>query len=231
MRKISLAAIAIAVLCSCEKQEVREPETVSVSLDYTFVESGSMSRSGSTLYTDFYNKYIKTKILTPQNYSLTITDTKENATVATVNGIWGKNDMINLKEGDYKITGTSTPRGKAQDTISIKFSETIKVTKATTKINLTASYDCYMLFFNKSNFKELRVYHSSPYFTLSSKDNIYYTFLDFNTWSSSTPYIEGIRNNNKTITIYPRKFTFEKGKYYYFNDVTESFDVPPMTEQ
>lgn len=53
--------------CSNEEQDNLVPEEVTVNIDYDFWESGSMSRSGVDLYTNFYNKYVKTKVIDSDN--------------------------------------------------------------------------------------------------------------------------------------------------------------------
>lgn len=48
-----------------------EPEEVEIKLDYTFVERGNMTRSaGEDVYNTFYEKYIKTKKLTPKTFNI-----------------------------------------------------------------------------------------------------------------------------------------------------------------
>lgn len=75
MKKILLLMMTTLAItgCSNEEQDNLVPEEVTVNIDYDFWESGSMSRSGVDLYTNFYNKYVKTKLLTPTTYSLSLT--------------------------------------------------------------------------------------------------------------------------------------------------------------
>ena len=87
MKKIASLLLLALCLVSCSNQE--EPtiqEEVNLDLDFTFVESGSMARStGAEVYNDFYEKYIKTKVLTPTTYSLTFKH-KETGARSTING-------------------------------------------------------------------------------------------------------------------------------------------------
>lgn len=76
-KKLLFALIGTAGLaftsCSSDNEDMttNEPQMVSVKLDFTFEQSGDMTRaSGAETYAAFYEKYIKTKKLTPKNYSL-----------------------------------------------------------------------------------------------------------------------------------------------------------------
>ena len=91
MKKILFTIVVTLVFIGCSKESSSEqiPTEVEVSLDFSFTESGSMTRAGSTAYTDFYNKYIKTKQLTPKNFDLTFTN-KETGATATIKGNWNK---------------------------------------------------------------------------------------------------------------------------------------------
>jgi hypothetical protein len=51
---------------------------------------------------------------------------------------------------------------------------------------------------------------------------------DFPIIGSNDNFIWLIRNDNSQIKIELEKQPFEKGKYYYFNDMTNSFDIPKM---
>ncbi len=211
-----------------------------VSLNYTFAESGSLSRAtGADVYNNFYEKYIKTKILTPKSYSLKFTH-KETGATATINGLWENKDMVRLVEGEYYITGTSSPKPKGvsyqsmpSDTVFLSFNEDIVVTKDMTSLNLTAIYDSYLILFDNTNYSNINFYHSgngtidNPLFMT---DEVFSLFIrDFNYKSADyIPQIKATRIDNKSIIINLNKFPFEKGKYYYFNDMTNSFDIPPM---
>ena len=66
------------------------------------------------------------------------------------------------------------------------------------------------------------------YSNLKDIDNIFYAFFneDF-LGHSSKIYV--FRNNTNSI-IELDDIPFEKGKYYYFNDIDNSFNIPPMEE-
>ena len=212
-----------------------------VSLNYTFAESGNMSRTtGDDAYSNFYNKFINTRILTPTTYSLTFTNQETGAT-ATINGRWDKKDAIRLVEGEYLVTGTSIPihnkfKGEPSDTAYLSFNETINITKDMSSLLLQAKYDSYLLMFDAGNIKDIYynhayangynyvthyLYDAETIFTLFVRD-LEYSSADF----SHSIYLT--RNDGKKTTITLNEFPFEKGKYYYFNDMTNSFDIPPM---
>lgn len=61
---------------------------------------------------------------------------------------------------------------------------------------------------------------------LSKVDNIYYMFLDkLSIAGNDRLRIKRTSGSESNIGI--SKTPFENGKYYYFNDITNSFDVPP----
>lgn len=235
MKKILLLMMATLAIAGCSNEEQNNlvPEEVTVNIDYDFWESGSMSRSGADLYTNFYNKYIKTKLLTPTTYTLSLS-TKDVPKPTTINGYWGNKDGIRLVEGTYNIYGTSNPiSSKASiDTLSMSFSEKVAITKETTSITLTAKHSSFMLIFDASNTTSIDYsgYLHGGYgtYSLAKKDDIFYIFISKDIEESDKIVIT--RKNKKQATINLYGLPFEKGKYYYFNDVTNSFDIPPMTE-
>lgn len=235
MKKILLLMMTTLAIAGCSNEEQNNlvPEEVTVNIDYDFWESGSMSRSGADLYTNFYNKYIKTKLLTPTTYTLSLS-TKDVPKPTTINGYWGNKDGIRLVEGTYNIYGTSNPiSSKASiDTLSMSFSEKVAITKETTSITLTAKHSSFMLIFDASNTTSIDYsgYLHGGYgtYSLAKKDDIFYIFISKDIEESDKIVIT--RKNKKQATINLYGLPFEKGKYYYFNDVTNSFDIPPMTE-
>lgn len=235
MKKILLLVMTTLAIAGCSNEEQNNlvPEEVTVNIDYDFWESGSMSRSGADLYTNFYNKYIKTKLLTPTTYTLSLS-TKDVPKPTTINGYWGNKDGIRLLEGTYNIYGTSNPiSSKASiDTLSMSFSEKVAITKETTSITLTAKHSSFMLIFDASNTTSIDYsgYLHGGYgtYSLAKKDDIFYIFISKDIEESDKIVIT--RKAKKQVTINLYGLPFEKGKYYYFNDVTNSFDIPPMTE-
>ena len=244
MKKLfSMMLVVASVVCvcsSCSEEEIYVPQEVAFTLDYTFAESGSMTRAtGEEVYSSFYDKYMKTKQLTPTTYSLTFTN-KETGATATINGRWDKKDAIRLTEGAYEVTGTSAPlhktrAGEPSDTAYLSFNETINIKKDMSSLVLQAQYDSYLLMFDADNVKDIYYYHTSNYTSGNIKRSLYEAefvrsiFIRDLKYADSNPhYIYLTRNDGQKTTITLDKFPFEKGKYYYFNDMTNSFDIPKM---
>ena len=106
MKKILFTIVVTLVFIGCSKESTIEQlsKEVEVSLDFSFTDSGSMTRAGSTVYADFYNKYIKTKQLTPKTFNLTFKN-KETGATATIRGSWNKKHSFKLLTGDYEVIG------------------------------------------------------------------------------------------------------------------------------
>lgn len=241
MKKILFTIVVTLVFIGCSKESAIEQPSkeVEVSLNFSFTESGSMTRAGSTAYTDFYNKYIKTKQLTPTCYSLTFKN-KESGAIATINGIWKNKDGVKLIEGEYEVTDVSHPSGKTtfndciSDTLYLAFNENINIDRNSNLITLTAKYDSYMLLFDNSNANSVtyNVNENNEHFALPKSDEIFYAFIHSFYWNGNTSpnRISVKRKDGKYSHIVLDKVPFEKGKYYYFNDIDNSFNIPPMEE-
>ena len=227
-------------LASCNNNaEPYVPQEVEFSLDYTFVESGSMTRAtGAEVYNEFYEKYVKTKQLTPTTYSLTFTNQKTGAT-ATINGRWDKKDGIRLPEGTYNVKGKSTPSEieftEWSDSVYLTFDEIVTLKKDDTQLTLTAIYDSFLLIFDKENTTniscECRNISNSTKKKVISDENIYWIFMQqtyLENYKNNDFYLVITRNDKKRSYIDLINIPFEKGKYYYFNDMTNTFDIPPM---
>lgn len=237
-----MTSLVCFVSCSNDVEEIYIPQEVEFTLDYTFAESGSMTRAtGEEIYSSFYDKYIKTKQLTPTTYSLTFTNVATGAKTTINNGVWKNKDAIRLMEGEYTVTGTSAPRPiesellsyYISDTVFISFDETVHISKDMTNINLTAKYDSYLLMFDKDNCNE--AYYHVYTDGRTNRKNLYETVNNYILYIHHFPIIGGndnfiwlIRNDNSQIKIELEKQPFENGKYYYFNDMSNSFDIPKM---
>lgn len=236
-----LATFSIA-LYSCSKHETISPkQSVEVTLNYTFSESGNMTRSsGSDVYKDFYDEYIETRQLTPTQYNLTFTNTETGA-VAKINGHWDKPDAIRLVEGEYLVEGISHPISKYNhaDSVFLAFNEKVQITKEDTNITLHAIYDSFLLLMDVNNTNNILLNtiltsNGSPKHELRCDDNVYWIFLrdihsKFDGSSSSYYYNLVItRKDGMQSSISLKNMLFEKGKYYYFNDMSNGFDLPMM---
>ena len=231
-----MTSLICFVSCSNDEEEFYTPQEVDFTLDYTFVESGSMTRAtGESVYNDFYEKYIKSKQLTPKTYSITFKNKTTGAT-ATVNGIWGSKDGIRLVEGEYEVTGVSTPKATAtttiddcvSDTAFLSFKETVNITKDMYYLTLTAKYNSYLLMFDSENSNSVYYNYNTYSKELNLCDNVYALFIERLTYGNSSNIIAVTRYNGTKTSVNLDNFPFEKGKYYYFNDMTNSFDIPKM---
>lgn len=240
MLAVLVSGLVVTGCSEDENMAITEPEEVEFTLDYSFAESGSMTRAtGSEIYATFYDKYIKTKVLTPKTYSLTFKNKVTNA-IATLKGYWGSKDGVRLPEGEYEVTGVSSPqlnRNIPSDTVYIQFNETVNIKKDMENLNLTAIYDSYLLLFDSNNSTKCRFFHDINNSSqirvdkeLSMTENGYYLFIRDFSYTSSTfdPLIYITRLDKQVSTINLDNIPFSKGKYYYFNDMTNSFDIPMM---
>lgn len=235
MKKFLLVASAVIALTGCSSDEsdfVQVPQEVNVSLSYSLVESGSMTRNSGEVYSDFYEKYIKTKQLAPKTFDLTFKN-KETGATAVVRGDWNKNHSFKLLTGVYEVTGTSHPQtSNCIDSLYLCFNESVEITEATANINLTAIYDSYMLMFDKNDKENVKYVFDSTTggsgvsYPLASVDNLYYAFI-YKLLSIGRNSIS-INRDGQSSSIILDNIPFEKGKYYYFNDISNSFDIPPM---
>lgn len=237
MRKLALILVAmIPLLVSCDKSETEPSETptlCTVSLDYIIPSSGSMSRSGASLYEEFYNKQIATRKVTPTTYNLTFTNVADQSS-ATINDQWEKSHALKLLSGTYRVTGKSSSTVSDYkggiDTLYLAFDEEITINESTSKIVLNAKYDSFMVFFDAKDITSAVYYFSDGgnYGTkhpLAKSGDIYYFFIDAVTQSTEKLLIER-PTGNATINLKP--MAFEKGKYYYFGDLSSEYNLPMM---
>lgn len=232
-------------LTSCSKENNDEPkqtpQEVTFNIDYTFIESGSMTRASSDdVYNNFYDKYIKTKQLTPTTYSLTFSN--KEGKVLEINGKWADTNGIRLPEGEYKVKGCAYPIERSyysgknyypSDTVYLYFDESVTITKDMKTLTLKALYDSWLLLFDTQNIKEVELKNTSSTIegrTLSQDSDIHWLFIKDKFFVTTNAYfylyIKYKNLSNATITLL--NIPFENGKYYYFNDLTNSFDIPKM---
>lgn len=236
MKKSLFIPLCIAfVFQSCSKEEVRQPQEVEFSIDYSF-SSGSMSRTtNDEIYTKFYESYIKTRKITPDNYALIFTN-KETGQKNEIRGLWSENNLIRLTEGSYTVTGNSYdgPTTFAKDKVVLSFNTEITISTTTEALIVKASYNCPLLFFSEELTTGIR--YKSGYINgysevideLGILDNYYYCFVkEF--YTNKDSYFEITRTNHKISKVYTDNLNLENGKYYFFNDMSGGFDLEPMT--
>lgn len=247
MKKQSLlmtCLFASLAFTSCDKEaEVTVPQEANFTLDYTFTESGSMTRAtGTEVYGDFYDNYIKTKVLTPRTYHLEFQSISNNTAILTIDGQWGTKGGIRLPEGEYYVVGYSRPIETyaknftylPSDTVYISFNEKVSINKEMTTLTLNAKYDSYLLLFDYGNMSKIELNIGEK--QLSHDNACYWVFAKENSWTnwdngfSFTHYLSAkiVRKNGDNIDVEFGRLPLTPGKYYYFNDMTNTFDLPLM---
>ncbi|MBP3373173.1 MAG: hypothetical protein J6L60_01375 [Bacteroidaceae bacterium] len=260
-KKLIFALIGTAGLaftsCSSDNEDMttNEPQMVNVKLDFTFEQSGDMTRAnGAETYAAFYEKYIKTKQLTPKNFSLTFINKETNETILSKNGTWESENGIQLPEGTYKVTGTSYPKEKysesPSDTVYISFSEEVEITKSTTQLTLTANYASYLLLFDVNNIRNILLadeYNTAfpednkMYKKLTKDDNCYWLFMVNNyynryTYNYGETYyydyysfaVQLMNESTAKLELYSKSFDWGKYYFYQYNDMSTSYNIPEM---
>lgn len=238
-----ITAIYILVIsCANDAYPAYDNEEITVLLNYSLMQSGSMSRTAEEVYFDFYLSCVKSKRLAPKSFELNF-KTDDNNTIKNINGIWDNNEEISLREGTYNVSGASYPQNAkstpkyAGDSLWLAFNEAVYIHTESKTINLTANYDCFLLMFGASNINSITAYYDSRLnstFTLNRFNNIYYIFVNqtYELWASSIPIdlmLRIKRPSGTEIILNLNQIPFETGKYYYFNDITCSFNLDPMS--
>ena len=240
---ISTASIAFTS-CSSDNEEMttNEPQMVNVKLDFTFEQSGDMTRAnGAETYAAFYEKYIKTQKLTPKNYSLEFRKKETNELILSKKGIWNSEEGLQLPEGTYIVSGTSYPKEKysesPSDTVYISFGEEVEITKSTTQLTLTANYASYLLLFDASNIDDITLYDNSTgdrNKKLTKDEDCYWLFMKDNqhfynhSWYYYTFHV--YLNNSNKVNLYTGTQSYKYGKYYFYqyNDISNGYNIPEM---
>ncbi|MBR5480496.1 MAG: hypothetical protein IKU85_02190 [Bacteroidaceae bacterium] len=253
---ISTASIAFTS-CSSDNEEMttNEPQMVNVKLDFTFEQSGDMTRAnGAETYAAFYEKYIKTKKLTPKNYSLSFINKATGQEILSKKGMWEKKEGIQLPEGKYIISGISHPIEKysdaPSDSVYMSFYEEVEITQNTYEITLSAKYASFLLLFDVNNIRNILLadeYNTAfpednkMYKKLTKDDNCYWLFMVNNWYGRYTAnygatysydyysFVVQLMNEN-TAKFELSSKSFDRGKYYFYqyNDISTSYNIPEM---
>lgn len=220
---------------SCDKEPLPSAE---FTVDYMFFSSGSMTRGAEVSYGGFYANYIEPKVLTPTKYSLTFIN-RDNAAVTNIAGKWSRQDMIKLPVGTYDVIGTSYPDiedpGAPSDTVYLSFNTTVDVTEHMTSLNLNASYDSFLLLFNKSSYSSVRIKENLTkgtveYVDVNAFDDTYAVFMTGLKWDNDIDAVSLVLTDTdgSTTSVDLSSVKFEKGNYYHFNDMSYMFNLPQM---
>lgn len=237
MRKILIVASVILTLCACSKEEPT-PENVTFNLTYNIDKGVSMTRSGADLYNSFYENFVKTKKVGYPNYELTFYKGEE--VVGTFKGEWDAT-MLTLPEGEYKVVGTSkSPEDKVASgvkfqysTMSLNFEETVVISKGQTSLTLNPTYDCYLVFFDKTVIDVAYVWDPTDsnssgktYWHFPDADTIKYAFINSASKAIEISYKTVDRADEGVLNI--DLMGFEIGKYYCLDAIATGYQLPPM---
>lgn len=228
-----IAFFILLCLASCECDQVITPdsEVVQIRFDYSLpFTAGTRSVEAQDVYDEYYEQQILTRKLTPKNFELTLSN---NGKQYSITGIWGKDNSLCPKVGNYRVIGTSKPKNNSMlsDTVSLKFDTEIQITKNQTEIIIPASYSNCLLLFKDENIKSIYGYcYDGDNMQFQPHDGLFGIYLNPNPYSYHKDYnrLEITFNNNKQYIIYYDDCGFEVGKYYYFNLATMGFDLPKM---
>lgn len=241
MKRLTIIAALIALLSGCEKPTPNPEETkdVTVSLTYsldTSVGSDMTKATDAEVFDMFYQK-MKSGEMVASKYHIVFTEVSTGAKYE-FDGSWADDDMVTIRTGNYRIEGYTKADGRyIQEKASLKFEEELNINSSMTSITLRAKYDCFLLAFAQSNIKDMRLYYryygDSSYSKLYTFNGYYYAFCN-NVLYSDEPNrkeqacISGERDNGTIFSIYVGHANLEKGKYYIYNDVSGSFELPKM---
>lgn len=232
MKRVHLLLFTLLILSSCGKIQPDSPKMVEVTFGYSLPESGSMTRStAAEVYDSFYEKYIKTGQLLPNPYTLSFT-TMDGAEVASISGNWSNNKPVMLSTGKYKVTGFSKGNVTYNDyyhRAPLAFDEVIEITENTSSITLHAIYDCFLLLFDadgKTYFKWTADGSGKEGISgdVNKAGDWYYIFVQGFQANGNVKWNYGSKENR----IWMGNFNFQKGYYYYYNDLAGSFEIPKM---
>ena len=232
MKKLLFALFsAVFTFSSCTNEEIKQPQEVEFTIDYSF-SSGNMNRAtNAEIYDSFYKDHIVTREITPDKFELIFIN-KKTGQKNEVNGLWSKNGLIRLAEGTYTVTGDSYDGASnvyTKDKVILSFNSEITIDKNTNSITLKALYNCPLLFFSTNNTQNVIYSYDKGIISESIKilDEYYYCFVKSFSQAEDACFVINRKDGNK-IRIYTKNLALDNGKYYFFNDVTSSFELDPM---
>lgn len=244
MKKVLYAVMlllgsSIMGLTSCENnlQDEREQDdgqTVSVSITYKLnTDIGqpmAATKADVDVFNEFYAKIIDGTLIAP-SYNLTFTEVN-SGTEYTVDGTWDSSDMVSLRTGTYRVKGVATASGdNIQDKCSIILDDEITIDTQSTTVAIKADYDCALLVFSDTSIESISNFNGNSETPLFKFSNYFYAFINTTLYSPDSKdaaYLSGTHTNGTTFKITTGNLSFEKGKYYVYNDISASFDLPEM---
>lgn len=232
MRNFFSAFLLMLLFNACSSSEDYQPQEIEFNIDYVF-SSGDMTRAtNAEIYDSFHKNHIASRKLTPDNFMLVFTN-KETGQRNEVNGLWSRNGLIRLTEGTYTVTGDSYDGASnvyTKEKAVLSFNDEIVINRSTKSVILKASYNCPLLFFSSKNTQSIVYDHAPTSYTSESLpivDEYYYCFIKSLSKTDGACFIISRKDNTK-VRVYTKNLILENGKYYFFDDITGGFDLPPM---
>ena len=232
-----LTLLAASLFVACERMPgITDSQEVQVFFNYTLDASvgNSMTKtSNSVIFNQFYQKITTAELVAP-NYELTFVEVNTGLKYVFV-GSWAAQHLITIRTGRYHVTGKSTAAGGSiQDKCSIYFDETLNINSSDTNITLSALYDCYLLIFNNLNVTSLKNIDGSTEEDFFDFGATYkYAFVNnslYSTANKETAHILGTFSSTAYFKVFTGNLSFAKGKYYVYNSITGSFNIPEMED-
>ena len=201
---------------------------------YSYMDEGTRASrvSNRDVFKEFYSSMSDGELVAP-TYELTFTELN-GGTTYTFKGSWANHDAVTLRTGTYKVTGVSKAEGdNIQEKCSLIFNDTVTVSVNSQAVSLPASYDCFLLIFSSNNISSIKNNNGSQLEDFFTFKNYRYAFVNSNLFSESdknNAYIIGTYNDNAVFKVSTGNLNFEKGKYYVYDSMTNSFVLPEMEE-
>jgi hypothetical protein len=219
-----------------EKSPSQETKDVKLSIDYAFPSSsGSITTKGGSVYLDFYTKYIDGKVLTPRTYNLLFEGINNHLETAA-SGKWGDKDLISLPPDRYAVQGNSYPTkyDLCGDTCYIEFHDTIDITQSSSAVVLKAHYACSLILLDTTNVLSTKFegvmtgWTYKP--TMLKTEAFYSSFVMTNSVTERNAQLDLVVNkrNNKSVVLLLWAYKWELGKYYYFSNTDNNYNLSPM---
>lgn len=239
MKKILILLALFMGVVGCSKEDT--PENITFTIDFNVAEGESMVRGASDLYSAFYNNFVKTKVVGYSDYSLSFY--QGETLVGTFSGKWDAT-LVTLPEGKYRVTGSSkapienikteVKDNPSLETMSLLFDEEVEITKNTTTLSLkNPTYDCYLVFFDKTLVSEAKVSAKYGYDNAANTQfasfyeagDVKYVFIATGSHVSRIHY-KATEGDSGILEL--KNLGFENGKYYCLDAVVTGYQAPEM---
>ena len=220
-----ILCINIIISCNVDRNLSSDSQTVTLKLNYV-IDDIITRTNNNELYLQIYNKIISRELIAPE-YTLKFTN-KETGETFNLSGKLNSNELISIKTGSYKITGSANATGEGlQDKCSIKFDTEATITTNSSILTLKADYNCFLLIFDKSIINDAYITYLNVGSSLVEKhffefnNTVYYGFshkLYNENGNTSSQRLIIKYNNNQTVEVFSNKLNTKNGEYYIFNE-------------